>query len=125
MTAHVLYPRADLQPAGFSRYWVETVLRGALGFRGAVLSDDLGMAGAACAGPLEARAQVAFAAGCDLVLACTPADADAVLGSLGYDMPPASRDRLHALFGPPPATTGAVLQERLADARAVLSVLGA
>jgi beta-N-acetylhexosaminidase len=125
MTAHVLYPRADAQPAGFSRYWIETVLRGALGFQGAVLSDDLGMAGAARAGPLEARAQAAFAAGCDLVLACTPADADAVLGSLSCDMPAASRARLHALFGPPPAMTGPVLQERLAEARAALSALGA
>src|SRR5690606_36848150 len=78
MPAHVLYPQVDTQPAGFSSRWIGEVLREELGFTGAVLSDDLGMAGASCAGSLDERAQAAFAAGCDLVLACTPQDTEGV-----------------------------------------------
>jgi beta-N-acetylhexosaminidase len=100
MTAHVLYPRVDAQPAGFSSRWIRGVLRSELRYAGAILSDDLGMAGAACAGGLEDRAQAAFAAGCDLVLACTPDDADVLLSGLHYVMPAESRARLHALFAP-------------------------
>src|SRR5690606_9561445 len=97
MPAHVLYPQVDPQPAGFSSRWIGTVLRSELGFAGAVLSDDLGMAGAACAGSLGERARAAFAAGCDLVLACTPEDTDGVLSSLDHVMPQESRARLQAL----------------------------
>jgi beta-N-acetylhexosaminidase len=122
MAAHVLYPQVDAQPAGFSRRWIESILRHELGFAGAVLSDDLGMAGAGCVGPLEARAEAAFGAGCDLVLACTPQDADVLLSRLRYDMPQASRERLRAMFG---AADGyAIDQYRLAAARAQVASLG-
>ena len=119
MPAHVLYPRVDAQPAGFSRRWIDSVLRRELGFTGAVFSDDLGMAGAACAGPLEARALAAFDAGCDLVLACTAQDADGLLSRLRYDMPQASRERLHAMFGR--AEESAIDPDRMADARVLIA----
>lgn len=71
MPAHVRYERCAPEPAGFSAFWLGEVLRARLGFRGAVLSDDLGMAGAGAAGDdPRARAAAALSAGCDLALVC-------------------------------------------------------
>ena len=99
MPAHVLYPRIDERPAGFSAVWIRDILRGRLAFDGAVFSDDLGMAGAAGEGTLAARALAAFSAGCDLVLACTPEGADALLDELRYPMPHDAARRLARLCG--------------------------
>lgn len=125
MAAHVLYPRVDTQPAGFSRHWLKHVLRAELGYAGAVLSDDLGMAGAACAGGLEERARAALAAGCDLVLACTPHDADVVLSRLDYDVPADSRSRLQALLPRPSGPARTKIEDRVQAARKILQSLEA
>jgi beta-N-acetylhexosaminidase len=100
MPAHVLYPRVDSTPAGFSTVWIRDILRGRLKFQGLVFSDDLGMAGAAGAGGLAERARAAFSAGCDLVLACTPQGADEVLAGLDYVTPASTLRRLAALGNP-------------------------
>lgn len=76
MLAHVTYPAVDAAPAGYSRVWIEDILRGELGFRGIVFSDDIGMAAAESAGGVAARIHAHLDAGCDLVLACSPALAE-------------------------------------------------
>lgn len=69
MTAHIVYTAVDRDhPATLSRRVIDGVIRGAIGFDGLLLSDDLSMR--ALPGDLGARAGAALAAGCDVVLHC-------------------------------------------------------
>lgn len=84
MTAHVVYTALDPERcATLSPIVIEQVIRGAIGFQGLLMSDDIDMKALAVAPggrnelwPLGQRAQAAFAAGCDVVLQCNGVLAD-------------------------------------------------
>lgn len=100
MPAHIVYEQSDDMPAGFSRFWLQEVLRERLGFQGAILSDDLSMEGAAFAGgPLE-RAEAALEAGCDMLLVCNnPGSVETVIDGLKIKPDPLRHARLVRLHG--------------------------
>jgi beta-N-acetylhexosaminidase len=75
MTAHVLYPALDGErPATLSPRILGDVLRGELGFRGVIVSDDLGMKAVADRYGIEELAVGCVAAGCDALLLREPVE---------------------------------------------------
>jgi beta-N-acetylhexosaminidase len=100
MAAHVVFPAVDERPASLSRRWIGDVLRGELGFQGAVFADDLSMAGAVAWGDIGTRAALAREAGCDVLPVCNDRrSALALIESLRSAPDPVGRMRLVRLHG--------------------------
>lgn len=99
MPAHVIYDQVDPNPAGFSPFWLQTIIRQKLGFDGVLFSDDLSMQAACVAGGADARIKAALDAGCDMGLVCN--DRAAALNALTAlkDMPLPNQQRLEKMRG--------------------------
>lgn len=100
MPAHVIYEKVDDRPAGYSRIWLQDILRARLRFQGVIFSDDLSMEAAGIAGGYGSRAQHALDAGCDMVLVCNhPEGVAEVVGQLAGYSNPTSQMRLVRMHG--------------------------
>jgi len=100
MPAHIIYPQIDSAPVGFSRHWIQAILRNTLHFDGVIISDDLDMVGAAWAGGPVERATQAVNAGCDIVLICNNFEAIAtVLDQFNPPFDPTAHHRRSRLYG--------------------------
>jgi len=125
MPAHVIYPKVDKHPAGFSKFWLKEVLRKRLGFDGVIFSDDLSMEAASVAGGVVQRAQAALDAGCDMILVCNkPAAVDELLGQLHWNMSPVSLSRLVRMHGKPHPDSLISLHENAHYVNAVHAISG-
>jgi len=100
MIAHVVYPGIDPLPAGYSKPWLQEILRKQLAYQGVIISDDLGMHAAKSVGGLKDRTRLCLDAGCDLALVCIPEDVDALLGEL-EELPGDASGAISRLYGRP------------------------
>ena len=99
MSCHVLFPGVDTVPASLSYKFLSDELRGRLGFKGPIFSDDILMGALGAIAAPEGLARMALEAGSDMVLLCNSDEVtDQVLESA--ELPPQSgacRERLEMM----------------------------
>jgi beta-N-acetylhexosaminidase len=99
MPAHVIYDHIDPNPAGFSPFWLQTIIRDKLNFDGVLFSDDLTMQAACVAGGADARILAALHAGCDMGLVCNSREAACTALAALDNIPLPNQARLEKMRG--------------------------
>ncbi|OTG79340.1 beta-N-acetylhexosaminidase [Acinetobacter sp. ANC 5054] len=105
MPAHVIYENVDPNPAGFSPYWIQKILRQELKFDGVLFSDDLSMQAACVAGGADARIQAALSAGCDMGLVCNNRESACIALDGIQNLALPNQERLERMRGKIPQIT--------------------
>lgn len=106
MPAHVIFSQVDDKPAGFSKIWLQDILRKQLSFDGVIFSDDLSMAAAQAAGDVSARVQAAVEAGCDIALVCNDRVAAHEAAEAAQELPYPNQERIKTMCGQIPEWQG-------------------
>ncbi|WP_010115270.1 beta-N-acetylhexosaminidase [Acinetobacter sp. P8-3-8] len=99
MPAHVIYEKVDPNPAGFSPYWIQKILRQELKYEGVLFSDDLSMQAACVAGLADARIRAALDAGCDMGLVCNDRESACIALTGIENLPLPNQERLERMRG--------------------------
>lgn len=99
MPAHVIYEKVDPNPAGFSPYWIQKILRQELKYDGVLFSDDLSMQAACVAGHADARIRAALDAGCDMGLVCNDRESACTALAGIENLPLPNQERLERMRG--------------------------
>ncbi|MBO1530375.1 beta-N-acetylhexosaminidase [Psychrobacter sp. F1192] len=106
MPAHVIFSQVDNRPAGFSKIWLQDIIREQLEFDGVLFSDDLSMAGAQAAGNVSARVKAAIEAGCDIALVCNDRIAAHEAAEAAQELPYPNQSRIKTMRGQIPTWQG-------------------
>ncbi len=106
MPAHVIFSQVDDKPAGFSKVWLQDIIRDKLKFDGVLFSDDLCMAGAQAAGDISDRVRAAIKAGCDIALVCNDRIAAHEAAKTAQELPYPSQSRIKTMRGQVPSWQG-------------------
>lgn len=100
MAAHIVFPEIDKLPVGFSRIWLQDILRAKLKFTGTIVSDDLNMKGADISPNYTDRVAAARDAGCDFAILCNNRKGVIqVLDNLPYASYMVSKEKWNVLQG--------------------------
>lgn len=95
MPSHISYRVIDSWPPCFSGHWIGDILRRDMNYQGIVMTDDLSMVGASCAGNYEDRARFALESGCDILTLCNNRSGLLeVISCLGNYLNPLSQERI-------------------------------